>query len=186
MNNFAHCWACVINLYLLINIIDSQYIRMTRVLEQNFELIGICQYCIYIDEYWIFKGIFHAIIKMLSLITHPHIVPIKSSFFVFFAHKKYSCSFVNYGWTTDVTWTILIMSLLRFCALTVVGPLLLMKGQKALGFHQKYFNFCPEDEQQQSYRFGTTWGWVINDRIFIFRGTIPLVVHAQSYIATFT
>ncbi len=33
--------------------------------------------------------------------------------FVFFAHKKYTHSFVNYGWTTDVAWTILLMSLLR-------------------------------------------------------------------------
>ncbi len=24
--------------------------------------------------------------------------------------------------------------------------------------------------------FGTTWGWVINDRIFIFGWTIPLIV----------
>ncbi len=28
--------------------------------------------------------------------------------------------------------------LLRFCALIVVGPLLSMVGQRALGFHQKY------------------------------------------------
>ncbi len=34
--------------------------------------------------------------------------------------------------------------------------------QNALGFHQKYLHFCSEDEQR-SYRFGTTWGWVIND-----------------------
>ncbi len=48
-----------------------------------------------------------------------------------------------------------------------------MQCQKALGFHQKYLNLCSEDEQR-SYGFGTTWGWVINDRIFIFGWTIPL------------
>ncbi len=51
--------------------------------------------------------------------------------------------------------------------------LLSMQGQKALGIHQKYLNLCSEDEQR-SYRFGTTWGWVINDSIFIFGWTIPL------------
>ncbi len=34
-----------------------------------------------------------------------------------------------------------------------------MKGQRALGFHQKYLYLCSEDEQR-SYRFGTTWGRV--------------------------
>ncbi len=46
--------------------------------------------------------------------------------------------------------------------------------RKALGFHQKYLNLCSEYERR-SYRFGTTWGWVINDRIFIFVWTILLI-----------
>ncbi len=46
-----------------------------------------------------------------------------------------------------------------------------MQGQKALGFHQKYLNLCSEDEWRP-YRFGTMWGWVINDQIFGW--TIPL------------
>ncbi len=48
-----------------------------------------------------------------------------------------------------------------------------MEGQKALRFHQKYLNLCSEDERM-SYGFWTTWGWVINYRIFIFGWTIPL------------
>ncbi len=36
----------------------------------------------------------------------------------------------------------------------------------------KYLPLCSA-EQRNSYRFGTTWGWV-NDRIFIFWWTIPL------------
>ncbi len=41
-----------------------------------------------------------------------------------------------------------------------------MQGQRALRFHQIYLNLCSEDEQR-TYGFGTTWGWVIDDRIFI-------------------
>ncbi len=46
----------------------------------------------------------------------------------------------------------------------------------ALGFHQKYFNLCSKDEWR-SYWFRTTWGWVINDRIFMFWWTIPLKMY---------
>ncbi len=66
------------------------------------------------------------------------------------------------------------MSLLPFWALNVVVVVLSMEGQKALRFHQKYLNLCSEDEQR-SYGFKTTWGWVINDSIFIFGWTIPLM-----------
>ncbi len=55
--------------------------------------------------------------------------------FVFFAHRNYSHSFKNYGWATDVTWTILMMSLLPLWALNVSVALLSMQGHKALRFH---------------------------------------------------
>ncbi len=42
-------------------------------------------------------------------------------------------------------------------------------------FIKKCLNLCSEDERR-SYGFGTTWGWVINDRIFIFGWTTPLSV----------
>ncbi len=54
--------------------------------------------------------------------------------FVFFAHKKYSLSFVKIHWSTGVTWIILTMSLLCSWALIVVGPLLSMQGQKLSDF----------------------------------------------------
>ncbi len=76
--------------------------------------------------------------------------------------------------------------LLPFWALNVSVALLSMQGQKALRFHQKYLNLCSEDEQR-SYRFGTTWRWVINDRIFIFVWTNPLkgkTVHPEMQIIT--
>ncbi len=76
---------------------------------------------------------------------------IKSLFFVFFAHKKYSRSFVK----------------LR-------GPLLSMGGSESSRNSSKIL-ICVEDERR-SYGFETTWGWVINDRIFIFGWTIPLTL----------
>ncbi len=98
-------------------------------------------------------------------------------FFFFFFFFLYAQSFfvatLNYGWTTDVTWTILMMSLLHIWVLNVMVVLLSMQDQKALGFHQKYLNLCSEDERR-SYRFEITRGWVINDIIFIFGWTIPL------------
>ncbi len=48
-----------------------------------------------------------------------------------------------------------------------------MEGQRALRIHQKYLNLCSKDERR-SYGFGTTWGWVINDKNFILGWRNPL------------
>ncbi len=48
-----------------------------------------------------------------------------------------------------------------------------MGGSESSQNASKYIYLCSEDERM-SYRFGTTWGWVINDRICIFGWTIPL------------
>ncbi len=53
-------------------------------------------------------------------------------------------------------------------------PCCLWEGLRALRFKQKYLNLCSEDEQR-SYGFGTTSGLVINDIIFIFVWTNPLI-----------
>ncbi len=66
--------------------------------------------------------------------------------FVLFEHKNSLESFTVYSWTTDVTWTILVMFLLPFWALNVSVALLSMQGQKALRFHQKHLHLCSEDE----------------------------------------
>ncbi len=42
----------------------------------------------------------------------------------------------------------------------------------------KYLPLCSA-EQRNSYRFGTTWGWVNDDRIFIFGWTISLSIDFQ-------
>ncbi len=74
--------------------------------------------------------------------------------------------------------------LVYWCPCYVSGPgdiavaLLSMESQRALGFNQKYLNLCSEDEQM-SYGFGTTWGWVINDCIFVFGWTFPLINGCQ-------
>ncbi len=52
--------------------------------------------------------------------------------FLFSLHTK--SSFIKR--TTDVTWTILTVSLLPFWALNVLVALLSIQSQKALGFHQ--------------------------------------------------
>ncbi len=59
-----------------------------------------------------------------------------------------------------------------FSSVSVPDPLCI-HDQKALRFHQKNLNLCSEDEWR-SYGFGSTWGWVFNYRILIFRWTIPL------------
>ncbi len=57
----------------------------------------------------------------------------------------------------------------------------LWEGQRALRFHQKYLNLCSEDERRSS-GFGTTWGRTINDIIFIFGWTIPLILHFLAFL----
>jgi len=92
--------------------------------------------------------------------------------FVFYTEKVFSSLHTIKVEPLVVTWAILTMSLLSFWALKFAITLQSL-GWKALGFHQKYLNLCSEDERR-SYGFGTTWGWVINDRNFIFGWTNPL------------
>ncbi len=84
--------------------------------------------------------------------------------FCFLCAQNVLVALWNYGWTTDVTWTIVTMS----WALIVVGPLLFMEGQRALGCHQIYLNLYSDDERRYC-GFWSTWGWVINDRIKKYR-----------------
>ncbi len=74
---------------------------------------------------------------------------------------------------SDVEWKVKQShGLLHRCPYYVSGPgnisvvLRSMDGQKTVRFHPKYLNLCSEDERR-SYGFRTTWGRVINDRIFI-------------------
>ncbi len=107
------------------------------------------------------KGIVHP--KNMSLITHPHVVP------------SFILRTQRYFWYFSL--------IFRYFGLIEVVPLLSMEGQRALGFHQKYLNLHSEDERR-SYRFGTKGGWLINDRIFIFEWTIPLISDPGRYSVT--
>ncbi len=89
----------------------------------------------------------------------------QNSEWIFAPHQLRLNHWCPVGCFVDVLW---------ICALNVVGPLLSTEGQKAHGFHKKYFNLCSKDEQR-SYEFGTTWGWVFNDRISILGWTIFLM-----------
>ncbi len=108
-----------------------------------------------------FKGIVHPKMKILSSFTHP-VFPNLYECLCSAEHKgryseecgKQSCSgapltskvfFSYYG--------------SQWCP-----------GYK---LSSRYLPLCLA-EQRNSYRFGTTWGWVINDSNFIFGWTIPL------------
>ncbi len=68
---------------------------------------------------------------------------VNNAIFVFFAHKKYSCRFVKLRLNTDVTWTILSMSLLYFWAWNISVALLPMQGQKLSDFIQNILICVP-------------------------------------------
>ncbi len=94
--------------------------------------------------------------------------------FVFFAHKKYSRSFIKLRLThwchmdyfNDVLSTFL--GLERVSCIAVYGVVRKLS--------QKYLNLCSKDERR-AYRFGTTQGWVINEIIFILGWIIFLIYH---------
>ncbi len=58
--------------------------------------------------------------------------------FIFFVHKDHSRCFVKLR--LNVTWTILMMSLLPFWSLNMSIALLSMQDQRAVRFNQKYDN----------------------------------------------
>ncbi len=94
--------------------------------------------------------------------------------FVFFAHKKYSRSFeklwLNHWCHMDYFNDLLatFLSLDRVRILAVYG------GSESSRNSSKNILICVPKMNEG---LGTTWGWVINDRIFIFGWTIPLIMN---------
>ncbi len=96
--------------------------------------------------------------------------------FVFFAHKKYSRSFIklqlnpwcHMEYFTDVLATLLDLD--RGSNLAVYGRV------RELSDVFKSILICVPKDERRSYEFGTTWGCEINDRIFIFGWTSPLIL----------
>ncbi len=63
----------------------------------------------------------------------------------------------------------------QFWIIVIFSPTMEVNGapkQPDYKLTSKYLPLC--SEQRHSYRFGSTWGWVNDDRIFIFGCTVPL------------
>ncbi len=113
------------------------------------------------------------IAKMLSSFTHPHVIP-----------KPVSISF--FCWTQNIFWRIVtkqtsnqfwfpLTSIVMFVhTLKVNGNrncLVQTLLKKSTFFKISYFVF----RTRKSHRFGTTWGWVNDDRIFFLVGLSDLI-----------
>ncbi len=93
--------------------------------------------------------------------------------FVFFAHKKYYCGFItlwlnhwcHMDYFNDVLATFLGLEI-GSCIAVYAGS----ESSRISSWISLYL--CSEDEWRS---YGTKWGWVINDRIFIFKLTIPIL-----------
>ncbi len=84
--------------------------------------------------------------------------------FVFFAFKKYSRSFIELRLNHWCHMDYFNNVLTTFLGLECGSCIAVYEGSE--NNKKQNLNLC--------YGFGTTWGWVINDRIFIFEWTIPL------------
>ncbi len=112
------------------------------------------------------KGIVHPKMKIVSSITHPQVVPNLYECVCSAGHKgKYSeeCG------KQSSSGAPLTSIVLFFPTMEVNGA----SKQPCDKLSSKYLPLCSA-EQINSYRCGTTWGWVNDDTIFIFGWTIPL------------
>ncbi len=111
------------------------------------------------------KGIVHPKMKILSSFTHPQVVPNLYEFLCSAEHKgRYSEECGKQSSSVAPLTSIVFFFYYRsqWCPKTA--------------WLQTFFKISSA-EQRNSYRFGTTWGWVNDDRIFIFGWTIPLSVN---------
>ncbi len=109
------------------------------------------------------KGIIHPKMKILSSFTHPQVVPNLYEFLCSAEHKGRKPGCFGAPLTSIVG---------KKNTMEVNGaPELLCFPHSS-----EYLPLCSA-EQTHSYRFGTTWGWVNDDTIFIFGWTIPLRQH---------
>ncbi len=112
------------------------------------------------------KGIVHPKSKILLSFTHPQVVPNLYECVCSAEHK------VRYSeeWGKQSSSGAPLTSIVFFFPPMEVNGAPKQPGYK---LSSKYLPLCSA-EQTHSYRFGTTWGWVNDDRIFIFGWTIPL------------
>ncbi len=114
------------------------------------------------------KGIVHPQIKILSSFTHLQVVPnLKSekwiSLFCWTQMKIFWRKFV-----TSLFWGTIDFHSRKINIMEVNGA-----PELCFPLSSEYLPLCLA-KQRHSYRFGTIWGWVNDDNIFIFGWTIPL------------
>ncbi len=114
----------------------------------------------------VLKGIVHPKMKILSSFTHPQVVPNLFECVCSAEHKgRYSEEWGKQS-SSGAPLTYIVFF---FPTMEVNGA----PKQPDYKLSSEYLPLCSA-EQRHSYRFGTTWGWVNDDRIFIFVWTIPL------------
>ncbi len=104
--------------------------------------------------------------KILSSFTHPQVVPNLYECLCSAEHKGRYSEECGKQSSSGAPLT----SIVFFVPTMEVNGAPKQPGYK---LSSKYLPLCSA-EQRNSYRFGTTWGWVNDDRIFIFGWTIPL------------
>ncbi len=112
------------------------------------------------------RGIVHPKMKILSSFTHPQVVPNLYECLCSAEHKGRHSEECRKQSSSGAPLTSIV---LFFPTMEVNGA----PKQPGYKLSSKYLPLCSA-EQRHSYSFGTTWGWVNDDRIFIFGWTIPL------------
>ncbi len=124
------------------------------------------------------KGLLNQCVWGTLMHMHPRLAEkkllTKVIIFVFFAHKKYSCCIITLQLNHWCHMDCFNDVLTTFMGLECGSCVAVYAGSEPLRFHQK--------DELMSYGFGTTWGWVINDRIWIFGWTIPLRKYVGSLL----
>ncbi len=104
--------------------------------------------------------------KIVSSFTHPHVVPNLYECLCSAEHKGRYSEECGKQSNSGAPLTSIVF---YFPTMEVNGA----PKQPGYKLSSKYLPLCSA-EQRHSYRFGTTWGWVNDDSIFIFGWTIPL------------
>ncbi len=120
----------------------------------------------------VIKGIVHPKMKILSSFTLPQLVPNLYECVCSAEHKGRYSEECGKQSSSGAPLTSIVFF---FPTMEVNGA----PKQPGYKLSSKYLPLCSA-EQTHSYRFGTSWGWVNDDRIFIFGWTIPLTVLTAS------
>ncbi len=112
--------------------------------------------------------------KILSSFTHPQVVPNLLECLCSAEHKGRYSEECGKQSSSGAPLTSIVFF---FPTMEVNGA----PEQPGYKLSSKYLLLCPA-EHRNSYRFGTTWGWVYDDSILIFGWTIPLMSSPGVYV----